>query len=114
VQPMFEADRAMARADWLAAKPVEQRDQFEHAEFLSRKNVDGEIVFHSLRHAYATTLLATGLDLKSVQALTRHANLATLEKYGHADRAKASGNVEMAITDPRQAPVKGAVNNEDQ
>lgn len=110
VQVMFEADRATARAEWLASMTPDYRDNFESTEYLQRVTVDGEITFHSLRHAYASTLLEKGLDLKSTQLLTRHANVATLEKYAHANRAKASGNVEKTIVDPRQAPVDGAVN----
>lgn len=108
VQPLFEADRELARSEWLASMPEDQRAECESSDYLQRVTVDGEITFHSLRHAYASTLLAGGLDLKSTQLLTRHANVATLEKYAHANRRKASGHVEQTIVDPRRAPVEGA------
>ncbi|NBX40317.1 MAG: prolipoprotein diacylglyceryl transferase [Gammaproteobacteria bacterium] len=56
-----------------------------HAE---RAGVPSDIGPHTLRHSFATHMVAGGVDLRHVQEMLGHASIATTQRYTHVDAGR--------------------------
>ncbi len=70
-------------------KPLDRHNVYRLVQrYAQRAGITTRMTPHSLRHCFASHLLAGGADLRIVQELLGHASVVTTQIYTHIDRAR--------------------------
>jgi integrase/recombinase XerD len=87
------AEAANSPPDWLLLSRRGRRLRREAIwelvkKYARRAGIPTSISPHSLRHSFATHLLAGGADLRQVQEMLGHASIQTTQIYTHVDQSR--------------------------
>ena len=84
-----------ARGERLSPRIIQRKLQ----QIRLKLNLPDDITPHSLRHSFATHLLAQGTDLRSIQELLGHSSLSSTERYTEVDLNKIKEEYKKAFSD---------------
>jgi integrase/recombinase XerD len=87
------AARVTTPPDWLLLSARGRRFSRERIwelvkRYTARIGAPPEVSPHTLRHSFATHLLAGGADLRQVQEMLGHASIATTQIYTHVEPSR--------------------------
>ena len=89
VDPSGQEDRLFLSR---TGRPIPREDVFRIVrKYVQRMGLRGNVSPHTLRHCFATHLLSHGADLRSVQEMLGHADIATTQIYTHVDASRLKG-----------------------
>jgi len=71
-----------------SGKPVSRQDIYSMIRDLGEKILNKHITPHTLRHSFATHMLENGADLRVVQELLGHSDVATTQLYTHVSKKR--------------------------
>ena len=76
-------------------KPISRQGFFKILkELLIKKNLNPNVSPHTLRHSFATHLLENGADLRVIQEMLGHSDIATTRIYTHITNQKVRKDYE--------------------
>lgn len=92
VRDVVVADRKYPPAELFLSRTGRPLDRIQLwrlvKRYARRAGIDSDISPHSLRHSFATHLLAGGADLRQVQEMLGHASIQTTQIYTHVEHSR--------------------------
>lgn len=103
---LSETNLKQLRIYWLTYKPIgefifssskkdkpipAQNVQFALKQVVDELDISKKVTTHTFRHCFATHLLESGTDLRTIQELLGHKNITTTSRYTHITRKHLQG-----------------------